>query len=52
MYVSGNYPFYISTFLSAALNYFGQKFIVFKKMNLSIIIPCYNEGIINKKISQ
>ena len=33
MYVSGNYPFYISTFLSAALNYFGQKFIVFKKKN-------------------
>ena len=31
IYVSGNYPFYISTFLSAALNYFGQKFIVFKK---------------------
>ena len=29
-YFSGNYPFLISTSVSALINYFGQKYIVFK----------------------
>lgn len=29
-YFSGNYPFLISTSISALINYFGQKYIVFK----------------------
>tara|TARA_B110000879_G_C10968561_1_gene430488 strand:+ start:324 stop:698 length:375 start_codon:yes stop_codon:yes gene_type:complete len=30
-YLDGNGPFYISTIFSVLINYFGQKFIVFKK---------------------
>mgnify|MGYP006091906149 CR=1 FL=1 len=30
-YFSGNYPFYIATMVSVLINYFGQKFFVFKK---------------------